>query len=355
MKVAIQQKALAGLASQAASVADPKAPMPIVGMVVLSVEGDRLHIAATDLYTSIRASAPCTVESAGKPVAVPAKQLKDVVGQMPEGEITLVLDGAKLRLSSGRSRYHLPTTPAEDAPEIPKPPAASVEVDVGELSRALDAVSPAVSTESTRPHLCGTHVHIEGRVIRAVSTDGHRLQLCETPHKGDELPPMLVPPKGAALLRALGKGAAQLSVKDGNLFAQHEATTVGVRLVDETFPPYGAVVPKKAKQVITIERGMLLDATKRALSVAGPIGALRLTTNSDGLTLAAEDQDGSGGVEELRAEAVEAETIGLNGRYLCDALAKCSADDIELWLSGPLDPVCLRAEGYIGVIMPMRT
>ena len=52
--------------------------------------------------------------------------------------------------------------------------------------------------------------------------------------------------------------------------------------------------------------------------------------------------------------------IGLNARYLLDALGAMTTEDVNLGVSGELDPAMLRpsaaeAQGdYMAVIMPMR-
>ena len=52
-------------------------------------------------------------------------------------------------------------------------------------------------------------------------------------------------------------------------------------------------------------------------------------------------------------------TVGFNARYFLDVLSAINADEIELSVSGELDPAVVRpiAEGstsYLSVIMPMR-
>lgn len=354
MKVTIQRKALAALATQAASVADPKSSMVILGMAVLHVEDDRLHIAATDMYTSIQGSAVCVVEEPGYPVAVPAKQLKDVVAKMPEGEVALELEGAKLRLKSRRSRYHLPTTSAADAPPIPVAPKEGVDVNLAELSRALEGAAPAMSRDDTRPHMAGVQVLVGEREIRASATDGHRVHRCEVPHREGELPEMLLPPKGVEELRRLGKGTAQMAVADGRLFATHEETTLVVKLTAERFPPLDRVIPKQAKWKTRVPREDFLEAVRRASIVANDHSALGLSMVQGALVITAQDTDGSGGVEELPVHCEEGVELGINAGYLVDGLSRCDADEIELWVNGELEPVSIRAEGYLAVIMPMK-
>lgn len=355
MKIKIKRSELHELATKAASVAEAKGSMPVLAQVVLAVDEDRLSVAATDLYTSARASAACAVDDAGRPVAVSAKQLSDVVGRLPDGEITVSVDKAKLRLASGRSRYHLPTTSPDDMPKIPDAPEGGVDVDPRVLSRIVDSAAVAMCGEETRPHMMCVLLEITGECMRTVATDGHRLHRIEVDKKGDAIEaPMSVPPKGVTLLRSLAKGdgVVVLATKGGNLFARQGDAVIAMRLVDDKFPPYDAVIPREAARKIGVKRVEMLDALKRVASVNTSV---RISTTPEIILIEAENRENGGeGVEEVRADGVKGEAVGANARYMIDALSKCVDDDVELWLGGELDPVQVRAAGYTAVVMPQR-
>jgi len=70
----------------------------------------------------------------------------------------------------------------EDAPEasgVVAPDGCEVSLPAEYLARALRAVSLAASTDEARPHVCAVLLELQGGILRAVATDGHRLAVWE--------------------------------------------------------------------------------------------------------------------------------------------------------------------------------
>lgn len=353
MKVTIQKKALAELAESAAAVADGKA-MIVLGEVVLRAEDGRLHASATDAYTSLRSSAACEVGDGGT-CAVGAKALRDVVSKLPDGEVKLAFDPAKYRLTvkAARSSYQLATNSPDDQPKIPSPSTPWTTVPSASLRRVIDATLCAMSSDTTRAHMHAVSMHIADGSLLAVTTDGHRLHLCEMPHEGG-ITDILVPPKGVGLLRSFGEGDVELSVDGPHIFARQGERTFGVKLVEERFAPYTKVIPAPTPTPTRVQREVLSDAVKR---LAGVCDAVKFRIEPNTIRLEATTMDGGKtGCEEVPADTGpnESEWIGASSRYLLDAITKSNAADLELHTRGGLDPIVVRCEGYVAVVMPQR-
>lgn len=358
MKITIERDALMRLAAKADAVADPKNGMPILACAMVAVEGDRLRVSATDLYKSTTSTEACEVKNAGAPVAVSAKQLKDIVSNLAAGPLTVEADAKKheITIKSGRSRYRLHTRPADDMPPLPKPPADGwVHLEEGSLGRAVDAVSFAICTESGRAHLNGALIELVPGGLRAVSTDGHRLQRVQVARDGNVGASMLVPIGGVRLLSTIGKGSASLAQSEAFVFIRDGETVSAVRLSSEAFPPYEAVIPKDAKHKIRIEREPLLRATRAVLALSSKTGHAVSIKGEDGhITVSSSNPDMGDGIEEVAATCQPGAKVALDGRYLSASLAACADDHIDLWINDELDPVQVRGEGYTGVVMPQR-
>src|SRR5436189_3992729 len=60
----------------------------VLGGIQLRAEGGRLHLAATDMELSLRASVDCSVEDEGE-VVVPGRLLLDIARSLPAEDVTI--------------------------------------------------------------------------------------------------------------------------------------------------------------------------------------------------------------------------------------------------------------------------
>ncbi len=137
---------------------------------------------------------------------VPARKFFDICRGLPEGaEIAVQLEGERMLVRSGRSRFSLSTLPAADFPnlddwqsevEFTLPQAtmkrlieAEVEFTLPQatMKRLIEATQFSMAHQDVRYYLNGMLFETEGEELRTVATDGHRLAVCSMPI-GQSLP-----------------------------------------------------------------------------------------------------------------------------------------------------------------------
>jgi DNA polymerase-3 subunit beta len=377
MEFVISKKSfLRGLA-RTHGVADRKNSMPILSNILLSTDSTAsLRFAATDLYLGVSATAPAEVKKGGS-IAISARNLFEIVKNLPEGDVHWTVGpnhAAEIR--AGKVRFRIPGMPGDDFPPLPSPGSSdffSLDADI--LGDLITKTQYSMSTDDTRPHLAGALFEGEGKIVRMVTTDGHRLSKID--HKLDESAPMLsfsmlVPNKGIAELKRLIDDAkaeakankeerAQIAVATagGSAFFKREGITLSVKLADEQFPPYGRVIPQQQEKRVIMRRSALVDALKRMSLVSSDTsGGVRFMVSAGSLRIVSENPDIGEGSEELDVDyAGEAITIGFNAKYILEVLGSLTDDEVALELAGELDPGVIRPVGdtlFVGVVMPMR-
>lgn len=350
MNITIQKSDLSRVLKLASSVADRKSTMPLLAKVVLRAKGKRLSIAATDLVVSVSSTCAATVSAPGA-VALDAKAFADAVAVMPAESITLAVgDNHHATMTSGRVTMRLVGVPDRDFPRLPESSGDAVDVSSAELVTAIDRVAFSVCRDDTRFHLTGA-LWSAGSMV---STDGHRLSLTVASLPVDK--PAIVPAAGMSAIKSIAREAEHvaMSTHAGYLFATTQDTTIAVKLIDAAYPPYDQVIPKGHANTLTIQRDRLLDGLRRASLMASDTRGVRLTLNGT-VTLESTDPDAGDVREELDAEYDgQPVTIGVNPKYLVEALAACG-DEVVLRFGGELDPVLVDGgHGFTGVVMPMR-
>lgn len=334
--------------------------LEILGGVRLLADHSQLRLTTTDLQTSITLQVESVVAEPDT-VVVPIRRLTDVVRALPNGAITLTSDRDHLRVGQGSYRYRIALMGTGEFPAYHPPIGQPMSFLVGgkDLRRVLARTLPAASTDATRYVLNGVSFRYSGGILGAAATDGRRLSCdqasvtCPAGQEGD----LIVPRKACrALLRVLGKEQVTV-VHNGGLVSFRAADwKVSCQLVNGTYPNYGHVIPANKTVQGTAWRRDLVGAVRRAraaatdnprsVRVALRGGRISLLENQSGEPFEMESLPISSGSGEL--------TCNLNCDYLLDVLTALDGETVEFGGTDSTDPITIRQDHFLAVIVPMR-
>ncbi|MBI5628417.1 MAG: DNA polymerase III subunit beta, partial [Candidatus Rokubacteria bacterium] len=230
------------------------------------------------------------------------------------------------------------------------------------LRDMLTQTSFAISHDESRYALNGILFSVQGKALRLVATDGHRLALAVRPLVDDPTPVSGIVPRKAVqeIARIVGSGEeVQVAITDNQFVLQMPNFLLMARLIEGTFPNYEQVVPKEHPKRITMARGALTAALRRVSVLAEErTKPVKFTLTPGALKLSAYHPDFGEAEESLEVEyAGEEVTIGFNSRYVLDAIGAQVAEQVVIELKDSLSPGVIKSfeeEGALCVIMPMR-
>ena len=207
-------------------VVERRQTMPILANVLLSAKNGRLAVTATDLEVELVAGGEVTVQQAGD-ITVPGRKLLDIVRALPDkASVTFALEGEKAVVRGGKSRFTLTTLPAGEFPAIEEiNPQLKFEVEQAALKRLIDKTHFSMAQQDVRYYLNGMLLESDGKLLRTVATDGHRLALCEmelVTKSGQHQ--VIVPRKGVLELQRLIGSEGVVAVEVGS---NHIRVTIG--------------------------------------------------------------------------------------------------------------------------------
>ncbi|MGZ5958312.1 MAG: DNA polymerase III subunit beta [Myxococcaceae bacterium] len=372
LKIGVPELARALARSQ--GIVERKSTMPILSHVLLEArKSGELHLSATDLDIAVSGDHACDVVKEGG-VAVPARQLYEIVKALPEPTASLKKTSNNyLEVRSGPAEFRIVGLPAEDFPALPKfDKVHFVPVEPQALLGLIDRTSFAVSTDETRYNLNGVYFEPSPGEIRMVATDGHRLALALGKVDGDfKLKKgVILPKKGLYELKKLlaeaveggeEKPKADLGFVESSAIFRRPGVVLVMRLIEGMFPDYRQVIPKAGEKVVKLGRQSFLDTLRRVSILASDKAhAVKLELSKGTLRVLSQNPDLGEAKEEVTVEyAGEPLKIGFNARYLMDVLQALTCDDVALELADDLSPGVLKPRGegeesYTAVIMPMR-
>ncbi|TXH57289.1 MAG: hypothetical protein E6Q97_04630 [Desulfurellales bacterium] len=333
-------------------------------------------------------------------VTCDAKRLHDVVKAMDADETVLTLKGtltktvttigdksridheSLVQVVSSTGEYNIKGPDSTLFPKTPHFPSQWATYDASALRSALDIAKPFVSKDLTRVHLCVALVEIAPDKISVISADGHRLAKIVRPATHV----VITPSKFLVHLEAIGdlldrckaitkagkytNGGIEIGLQGDSVFWKGEGArfyAVQHEVGADHFPPYNQVIPRTVDRSITIDRALLLAAAKRLLTVASKTaGCVFLLPASSAmpphiLLIDTDDGEGQTAKEKLPMQLAAFTgmplAIGVNLKYLIEALDSYTSKTVYLGFKGDLDPIGVKSSATdedIIVIMPLR-
>ena len=364
MKFTAAREALLKPLQAVIGVVERRQTMPILANVLLVAKDGNVAVTATDLEVELVANAEVEVEGAGE-VTVPGRKLLDICRALPEeASLSIALSGEKLAIRSGRSKFSLTTLPAADFPTIEDINAGqTIGLPQATLCKLFDKTHFSMAQQDVRYYLNGLLVETDGKHLRAVATDGHRLALCQVELGGKKMPEqqVIVPRKGVLELQRLmsGEGDVDLQLGSNHIRIELEGIRFTSKLIDGRFPEYERVIPQDTSNELSADRDLLKGALQRTAILSNEkYRGIRLIIRDSGMVLQAHNPEQEEAEEELevnyKGDDIE---IGFNVNYLLDALGAIESGEVTLSVVDSNSSCLLREPGNDDckyVVMPMR-
>jgi DNA polymerase-3 subunit beta len=249
-------------------------PDYLANVLIETTNDGFLKLTATDLEISFHGLVKAEFISEPGSILLDGKKLYSIVKALPSELVSVEVQGYSAVISYGnKSKVTLNGLDPQTYPKVGEiaENTAFVEIDCAPLSDLFKKTLFSVSTEEARPKLTGVHFEsVEGGYFQAVSTDGHRLslakrKLADESTKAGEIV-ALIPRKGIATLSKLLEGYAKISFafNKSDLLVRTDDFTVFIRLIDENFPEYRAIIPKNNENEFEFPVNALKNTLKRA-------------------------------------------------------------------------------------------
>lgn len=369
MKLAVNKKQFLGSWSLAERSTSAGGTVSILSSILIKASAESVILQATDIKTSVicRAAGVAVLEP-GEAV-FPIKMVSDLFKKAPGEEFTLDVDGGKVVLKAGRSKYNFSTYPVSEFPALPSSDEADVfcSIPAGELAKVLDEGTLAASAGEEFPlYLSSANLQIISSRLNIVSTDTRRLALSAAPVlDGKEGESALLPMKGIKeLQRILGSLTPETEVKvlfDGaQFYFKTETLEFTVRRVESKFPPYEKILPKHSTLDVLTDRGELISALERVDVIVRDFNrmvVLDMAPESP-FVLRGKAPDFGQAKEEIEAETTgDKLRIAVNSKFFLEALKVLRDPQVKLSFNGQSGHMSVRrgdGDDFLCLIAPIN-
>jgi DNA polymerase-3 subunit beta len=366
MKITIPQPDLQAAVATVARGVSGRSLQPVQNNICLDTTESGIRFRATDLeYIGIEANIGAEVEQAGS-ASIAGRLFPELVATLPDQPVTLyAAPGDPLTVECAGATYRVAALNAQDFQYLPDPDdAEEFSLPECDLRRLLASTLYSCSQDETRPILTGVLLWREAQRMRAVSTDTYRLSEALLEASSEQESKVLLSRKLAAELVQIldAEGSQPVHARLGHRIAQFSYGNyrLSSRLIDGNFPNFEKIIPTEFCAHIVVPSAVLAAVIKRALLIARDDSnrvvlhwagscELRLTAHSNN----SDSTDDSFAVESGDGEI----EIGVNGRFLLEALDAAGAERVSLSFTHSLGSILIKPEGrtnWQSVVMSMQ-
>lgn len=366
--VQIKRDALLKPLQAVTGIVEKRHTLPILSNVLIERKQEKLMLVATDLEIQISTGFAIEGKKSGEDtkLTVSARKLQDILRALPEdAEAVLEAQNNRLQVRAGKSRFNLQTLPANDFPVLADPgnQQAKISMSQKQLRDLLLLVQYAMAQQDIRYYLNGLLLVLEGKHVRVVATDGHRLSYASGQQQQDQEKREVILPRKAvqelAKLLADSEDQVEVELYASQVVFRFANVELVTKVIDGKFPDYSRVIPTNYQKHISLDRAQLLQSLQRAAILSNEkFRGVRWVLTAGSLRISCTNNEQEEAQEELEiAYSGEPLDVGFNITYLLDVLNNVQDEKVECAFGDANSSMLItlpKNSEFRYVVMPMR-
>jgi len=323
----------------------------VLSNVLIDAYENGIQITATNLEITLRNCYPAEVKKTGC-VTLPSKKLFELVKELADETVEFRGEKGFVNVNCGKFKSRISSLPVESFPEFPKIDAtAQAKIQSSLLKKMIS--NTIFSVDESHISFNFLMFESDGEKVTMVSTDGHRLSIVENEISLDKFKIQLTKQSAIELFKILCS-LEEVIINIGNNHASFEKNDLNfvVRLQREKFPNYESILSSVKGDLFQINRETLVSAIKRVSLCSDDLSNMVKFGFEDELTVTSNSEGGEAS-EKVEIVGSSEKVIGLNAKFVLEALKVCENEIIEFYVEAENKPALIIDNGKY-VIMSMR-
>ena len=333
--------------------------------ILIEVNDDVMKLTATDTNITIESS--IDVKSDGNlSFVVPAKLFTAIVNKLPEDEMMINYDpsSVKIMIKCGGSNSELICFRSEEFPKIFLDEGVNtVYLSKEDVKKLIRKTAFSASADDFNGILTGVLLEIKDGRMRMVGVDPYRIAVYNIDVDNSIDISVVIPAKlineTAKIISDDGDDRMSFEIADGKAVMKFDNNKVIINTFSGKFIDYGRILSKQGNINVRVKKNDLLRSTERASLLASVQNnnLIRFDIQEDLIIIKSLNEEGN--IEE-KVEIIndgESLNIGLNSKYLKDALSVIEDEEIIINFRDSVSPCVikpLKGEKYSYLILPIR-
>lgn len=370
MRLSIQTLLLKNALSRLSVIAEKKTSRPFLNNIQITVYQNTIELSATDTEVSSRIVVPANVEKEGS-FCVNARNISEILRGFPDTLVELKIEEKEnlLKIHCETIDFSIIIFSTSEYPQLVfSNDRECFQFSSSKLLESINKTFHAISTDETRLYLNGLFFQQIENKLRIVSTDAYRLALTEYDFLNSSFEflenGIIVPKKGVLALKHLMEeytdGHVSISIDESFLYASiNSKEFLSIRLIAREYPKYQAFIPNKVTYSAVLDRDLFLNAVKRIKIMSDEkTHGIRAKLLKNEMQISASHPDLGTASEKIAVDYNGKEMeLGLNAKFLVDALSVFQDGDVILELNNEFGPILVKSFSspeFLGLIMPLK-
>ncbi len=341
-----------------------KTSMPILEGILISAEQGKATLIAYNLEMGMKKEIYANCKTEGD-IVLNARLLADILRRLGGEQVEIETDERlNCHIKSGDATFDIIGMAATDFPEMPavgEGDTISIEADImAEMIKKT--IFAAATNEGAKPILTGINFEVNNSYLQLVGIDGYRLAIRKEKVKETKDIEFTVSNKAVAeVLRLIDEESENVEIKIGNRLISFEINGYSFisRLIEGEFVNYRKTLPEGYTQRVVLNTRDLINTIERVSLLISESFSTPVRCYFNELNVVFTCATSVGRATETFNLNLEGEKfeIGLNSRYLLDALRAIETEQIQILFNGSNAGILitpLQGDEFSYMIMPMR-
>lgn len=364
MEITVERAALLDAVNHLSRIVNNKTSLPVLEGIYLSATQGKLTLISYNLEMGIKKEIYSNTAKDGE-IVINARIFAEILRKMNGVSVEISSDERLMcHIKSGTANFDIMGMAGADFPEMPTvtnetPITIGGEILKNMVRRTIFAVA---QNEGTRPILTGVKVSIKQNNIQFVAIDGFRLAIRNEKINIDADADFIVPGKAISeLVKLIDDENDDIIIHTGVNLIGFEANGYFFisRLLEGNFVDYSKTISPTYKQRIFVNTNDLINTIDRISPVINDAFStpIRCILSEENILFSCNSAVGRATENfPITLEGEEFE-IGLNSRYLLEALKASEVDNVKIEFNGATSGVLIKPsdnDEFLYMIMPMR-
>lgn len=359
-----ERSALLDAVSKLQRVVGSKTSMPVLEGILLSAEQGKVTLIAYNLEMGMKKEIYAKCDEPGD-IVIGARLLSDILRKMNGMQVVISADERlNCNIKCGGATFDIMGMAAADFPEIPSVgEAKSIMIEGKTLAQMVKGtIFATAQNEGAKPVFTGISVTIENGTMQFVAIDGYRLAIRkEKVDISGEFSFILTGRSIGEAVKLIDENTEQVEMEVGErqIILKINGYEVISRLIEGEFVNYRKTIPSGYTQRVVVNTRELIDTIERVSlliseSFSTPVRCYFNELNVVFTCATTEGRSTETFNTQLEGEHFE---IGLNSRYLLEALKAVETEKVQILFNGGNVGVIMsppEGDEYLYMIMPMR-
>ena len=341
-----------------------KTSMPVLEGILISAEQGKITLIAYNLEMGMKKEIYAKCDEAGD-IVINARLLSDILRRMNGIQVEISADERlNCHIKCGEATFDIMGLAAEDFPELPSVGnGKTVSLKGSILADMVKGTFFATAqNEGAKPVLTGIYVTIEDGIMQFVAIDGYRLAIRKQQVYISDSFVFLI--SGKAILEAVKlideeTENVEISVGDRLISFNINGYDFISRLFEGEFVNYKKTLPTEYKERVVVNTRELIDTVERVSLLISESFSTPVRCYFNELNVVFTCATSMGRATETFNTKLEGDKfeIGLNSRYLLDALKAAETEQVQILFNGPNNGVVIKTlegDDFNYMIMTMR-